>query len=83
MTKVADVNQKTTKKPAKTELIAKIWWKTDFFCYIPNKTKDIPREDVDCGYLEDIRESINNVNTSCSIIFDAAEISHTVSNDVG
>ena len=35
-------------------------------------TKNIPIEDVDCGYLEDTREGIDNVNTSGAIVLDAA-----------
>lgn len=37
-----------------------------FFILQKQKT---PIKDVYCGYLEDIRESINDVNTCCAIVF--------------
>ena len=54
-----------------------------FFYFVNEQTKNIPIEDVNCGYPEDIRESINNVNTSGAFVFYTANCSYAVEGFVG
>ena len=47
------------------------------------KLKRHPVKDVYCRYPKEFCKSINNVNTSCAIVFDAAQVPHAVPDSVG
>lgn len=40
--------------------------------------KNIPREDVDCRYVEDLGEGIDDVDVDASAAFDAPERPHAI-----